>query len=128
MPSSQVVFVGEEAVFRCHHSTSRLIDWRVNRTLLDRPPPSYILLDTVPNEDGTLVNILTITARPEYNETVVECEAVFRNAPPELSPAAILQGNYDLQILNIMNVKCYPSSGNNILYIFVCMTCLIELV
>ena len=90
VPSSQVVHIGEEAVFRCHHSTTRLIDWIVNGTLLDHPPPPDIIPST---EDGTQVATLTIIARPEYNGTVVKCEAVFRNASPEISPAAILQGN-----------------------------------
>ena len=91
------MFVGEEAVFQCKHPTT---DWRVNGTLLGHPPPPDIILGT---EDGTLVETLTVIAYPQYNGTVVECEAVFRSAPPELSPAVVLQGNceYTVTVLKL---------------------------
>lgn len=33
-PSSQEVFVGQEAMFRCHHSTAYFIAWVVNGSAL----------------------------------------------------------------------------------------------
>ena len=93
VPTSQVVFVGEESVFRCRHLTANLIDWRVNGSLVGQNPPPDITPGTVRDDDDSLVNTLTIIAHPEYNGTEVVCVAVFYDgSQPELSPAVVLQG------------------------------------
>ena len=89
-----MVFVGQQAVFRCHHSTARFIDWNINGSLLPFPvPPPGIFPSTTRDGDGTLVDILTILARSEYNGTRVQCVAVFRDGSPnQFSPAVMLKG------------------------------------
>ena len=85
--------VGEEAVFVCRNPTADLIDWFVNGSLVGRNPPPGVLPGIVQTDNGTIVNTLTIVGRPEYNGTVVVCEAFFRaGSRSELSPEAYLQG------------------------------------
>ena len=79
----------ETPPFRCRHMTSDAhISWRVNNS------PSGRFSDIRPgsiNEDGTIVDTLTIPAEPQYNGTVVECVAVFFDgSPTEVSPAATI--------------------------------------
>ena len=82
--------------FYCRHQTTNLINWRVNHTLLSLVPPSDVTPSMRRDEDGAIVNTLTISASLEYNRTAVECEAVFRDgSQPEVSTAAVLlvEGN-----------------------------------
>ena len=91
IPSSQVVSIGEEAVFQCRHPTADLTDWIVNGSLVGSNPPPDVLPGAFQTDHGTVVNTLTIVGRPEYNGTVVVCEAYFREGPrSELSPEAWL--------------------------------------
>ena len=74
---------------RCRHMTSDAhISWRVNGSPSGRFPdirPGSV------NEDGTIVDTLTIPAEPQYNGTVVECVAVFFDGSPnEVSPPATI--------------------------------------
>ena len=74
---------------RCRHMTSDAhISWRVNGSPSGRFPdirPGSV------NEDGTIVDTLTIPAEPQYNGTVVECVAVFFDgSPTEVSPPATI--------------------------------------
>ena len=95
VPTSQVVFIGEETVFRCHHSTADVIAWRVNGSSVGRNPPTDITPSTNRDDDDNLVYTLTIIARPEYNGTVVECVAVFLDgSSTEVSPTALLLGKH----------------------------------
>ena len=78
-PSSQVVAVGQQAVFRCQNLDTDVIAWRVNEsqeliTVNNQPEDSGIMVAV----DGTL-NTLTIVAQSNYNETIVVCVAVFIN-------------------------------------------------
>ena len=83
--------VGEDAVFGCRHPTADLIDWIVNGSMIGTNPPPDIYLGIVQGDNETLVDTLTILGRPEYNGTVVVCEAFFRNGSrSELSPEALL--------------------------------------
>jgi hypothetical protein len=73
-PSSQVVGVGQVAVFRCQNLNADFIAWRVNETRVTsnspHPDPG-ITVDTTMD----VVNLLSIAAQSEYNETVIVCEA-----------------------------------------------------
>ena len=83
--------VGAEAVFRCRHPTADIIRWRVNGSLVGRSPPPDIIPETTRVNDS-LVDILTITARPEYNGTEVVCVARFDSGSPDeqTEPATLL--------------------------------------
>ena len=77
-----------EAVFRCRHQSSdAFINWRI-----DGSPAGQYFDITVgsTNENGTIVNTLTIPARSEYNGTEVVCVAYFLNGSPEITSAVVL--------------------------------------
>ena len=92
VPVSQEVPVGTEAVFRCQHSTAHYIGWRVNGSFVGRNSPPDITPGTTRDEDGNLVDTLTIVARLEYNGTIVVCVAQFDDGTPDETsePPAIL--------------------------------------
>ena len=93
VPSSKVTFVGEETVFQCRHPTADSIAWSVNESSVTQNPSPDIIPGFITDDDGNLVNTLTIIARLVYNGTVVECVALFLDgSPAETSPAAVLQG------------------------------------
>ena len=74
VPSSQVVGVGQEAVFSCLDPTAFTYGWIWNRSEVRAPdPPSGIKLNN---------NILTIVAQSNYNETEVVCVAFFNSGEP----------------------------------------------
>ena len=66
-PSSQVVGVGQEAVFVCRNPTAFVFGWIWNGSNVRTadPPPGI-----TPDD-----NILTIVAQSDYNETEVVCVA-----------------------------------------------------
>ena len=71
-----------EAVFHCQHRSSDDIIWRVNGT-------SIIYRDNiserrVPAGDGHFVYFLSIPALPDFNNTTIECGAVFFDGSPLL--------------------------------------------
>ena len=112
VPTSQMVFVGVEAEFRCRHPTADVIAWRVNGTSLGQNPPPDILPDTDRVGDGSLVNTLTIIARLRYNGTEVECLAVFlEESPTETSPTALLQGTCIVIMLSINRSDVFCASN-----------------
>ena len=78
-----------EAVFRCRHlSTEADITWRVNGSSV-RQFPDITTGST--NNNGAIVNILTIPATLDYNGTQAVCVAFFVNgSPPEVTPPAML--------------------------------------
>ena len=77
-------------MFRCRHlSTDADITWRVNGSPVGQFPD--IATGSI-NDNGTLVNTLTIPAFPAYNGTEVVCLA-FVHGPPtviESTPAVTL--------------------------------------
>jgi hypothetical protein len=93
-PSSQVVGVGQVAVFRCQYSNVPLIFWRVNETRVtfNSPHPNPgITIGTTMDENNNVVNLLSILAQSEYNETVIVCEAKFLvGSPNETTPVKLL--------------------------------------
>jgi hypothetical protein len=77
-PSSQVVGVGQVAVFRCQNSNVLDISWRVNEQLVtfNNPHPDPdITISTIMDENNDVLNLLSIAAQSEYNETVIVCIA-----------------------------------------------------
>ena len=81
VPTSVTVEVGSKpAQFRCRHMSPDVdTNWRVNNLSLGRFPD--ISQGSV-NENGTMVNILIIPARSDYNGTAVVCVASFFGGPP----------------------------------------------
>ena len=75
--------------FRCRHTSSTFITWRVNGLAVGQFPD--IRPGSVNESDNIIVSTLTIPAEPQYNGTVVECVAVlFNGSLPEVTPAAII--------------------------------------
>ena len=88
-PSTQVVGVGQEAVFRCQNPNATAIGWALNGSEVGstNPPPGVT----------PRVNTLTIVALSNYNETEVVCLAFSRswNGSTETTPVSLLiQGLY----------------------------------
>ena len=84
-------------MFSCDHITAAFYDWTVNGSIIGPDPPPDITPGTNRDNDGDLVNTLTILARPGYNGIEVQCEALFRDgSPPELSAIAVLKSTYTM--------------------------------
>ena len=77
-PSSQVVGVGQMAVFRCQNQNAHNIFWRMNETPVTfnklHPDPG-ITISTTLDENNDVVNLLSIDAQEKYNETIIVCAA-----------------------------------------------------
>ena len=85
---------GAVAVFRCQSPTASYVSWRVNGSLLGRDLPPDITPGTTRDDNGSLVDTLSITARPLYNGTMVVGVARFDDGrPDEQTEPAILIGN-----------------------------------
>ena len=82
--------IREEAVFHCEHRSADAIFWRINGTALSSRPGLH---DDFIVENIGRFHTLTVTARPEYNTTVVQCVAFFDsgNSQPERTAPAVLQ-------------------------------------
>lgn len=89
-PTTQEVNPRANAVFRCRHPTASYIRWRVNGSLLERDPPPDITPGIICDDDGNLVDTLTITARPEFNGTEVVCVAKFNDGTPAINSSMAL--------------------------------------
>ena len=78
-PSSQVVGVGQQAVFRCQNPNAAFFSWRVNETLvtfINPHPDSNISFGSTMDESNNVVVTLRIIARLENNETMIVCTAI----------------------------------------------------
>ena len=95
VPSSINVTVGQERRFQCQHSNADTITWRINGTRLSDNHPLNIVTHTEMRSSNnhssvTVVHILTIQGAQVYNETTIQCEAVFFDtSPSDLSPEVI---------------------------------------
>ena len=69
MPVNQAE--GLEAVFECLHPGAISYAWAINGTFQSYFPPD---IDTGPPSGGSPAT-LTVPARPEYNNTVIQCGA-----------------------------------------------------
>lgn len=94
VPETQTVYEQEQAVFRCRHtSRDREIRWRVNGMPVGLNAPPEIDPGVERDENDNLVDTLTITATPDYNNSEVVC--VSRIERQSMStPPAILRGTY----------------------------------
>ena len=90
-PVSLNVIVDTVAVLQCQHTSADGINWRINGSTLRDLPEG---VSTYRSSDG--IYILTIIALLKYNQTVVECVALFDDFPSErTNPAALMvQGKY----------------------------------
>ena len=71
-PENMVVPEGLFVVFKCQHSTTSVL-WRVNGESV-RGNTTHIP-STVVNGSG-IIHTFTIMAEPEFNNSIVECEAI----------------------------------------------------
>ena len=76
------------AIFICQHPTANAIGWR-----LDGKPLLNSHLDNVSavttSVTGSIQNILTIVANPQYNLTEVECVALYFDGSPFMNPGVV---------------------------------------
>ena len=79
-----------DAVFRCRHQCLDVgISWLINGSSSRLYPD--VVDSSIRDNNGTLVDTLTIPAIPEYNGTEVVCVATFANgSPDEVTPPANL--------------------------------------
>ena len=88
-----------------------IIGWRVNGTSIGQLKDPNVIPRTIRDESDQLVDILTILALPQYNNTEVQCVAIVLvpNITRELTSVAILiiqEGKFSKQ--TIMNNYCAP--------------------
>ena len=91
------------ATFYCQHSSSDAINWRVNVTSVNKINSPNIATTTF-----TGVNTITFQTILEFNQTTVECVAIFFDgSPPQFtSPVALLiQGS--LSACTYVKLMCY---------------------
>ena len=69
-----------EAVFHCQHRRSDDIIWRVNGTSISSS--DNISEWRVPVGDGSFVYFLSIATLPGFNNTTIECGAIFFDGSP----------------------------------------------
>ena len=65
---------GLEAVFECLYPGATAYSWAINGTFLSLYPPDVV----ADSPSGGSPATLTVPAIPEYNNTVIHCEAVVR--------------------------------------------------
>ena len=84
-PAPLTVAVGTEAVFQCQHLNSDFVTWRINGIAVGVFP------DIVDIHLSGSISSLTITARPEYDGTMVECVAGFLGSTVlDIAPASMM--------------------------------------
>ena len=78
--------IGEEAVFYCEHRFADVTFWRINGTALSSRP------DLNNDFNNDIIDQLTVTAQTKYNNTLIQCVAVFDSVNSQLATApAILK-------------------------------------
>ena len=86
-PVSVTQIEGMNVVFECLYPNATAYSWALNGTRLSFFPPD---VDTNPSSGDSPAS-LTIPAKPEYNNTVVHCEAVGGGVGNILSESATLK-------------------------------------
>ena len=83
-PTGLTVAQGQVATFHCQHSTADVIGWRLNDTALNGHDSSFVrsVASSTSHSDGVIRYTLTIAALPEYNQTEIECVALFLDGSP----------------------------------------------
>ena len=122
IPSSFNATERQERKFQCQHSSADTVVWRLNGTrLAEYYPPNVTTLARSPESTEnstvtTFVHTLTIEAVRLYNQTIVQCEAIYFSQPHlnEISPPALslLQGTLTANIntkpfTNLLYYKLY---------------------
>ena len=94
MPADQVVAQGEVAVYRCQNPYADSVGWKLNGARFVAGSLEGVRSNTVTMANGILYT-LSITGVPEYNETVIVCQAFFLdNLTRHTDPVTLLiQGN-----------------------------------
>ena len=100
-PVSLNVTLSTVAMFQCQHPNSHGINWKINGNILKDFPHGIGAYRI-----GS-VYTLSITALPDYNQTVIECVALFANSPSEMSSAAVMmvQGKYSITYHHVKRVS-----------------------
>ena len=94
----------EEAVFRCQHRSSDDIVWLVNGTsIISRD--NIISIWNVTVGDGHFIYLLSIATLPGFNNTTIECGAVFFDGSPlQFTPPVtlLIQGIYYIKQVRLL--------------------------
>ena len=81
----------QTATFYCQHLTSDSINWRVNGVPVNRINSPNIFIDVIQESGGGRIYTLSIGTLLEFNQTTVECVALFFDGtPPQVTPAVTL--------------------------------------
>ena len=109
-PSPLAVAVEQgTATFRCQHSFADDINWLVNGTSLNRvhSPDVY---SSVQFQGSVTTYTLSIGTLVEYNETTIECVAIFLDGSPSLLTAPVtlfVQGLFTVHmIVRYYSLQC----------------------
>ena len=78
------------ATFECQHLTCDDISWQVNETSLDNVKSQNITTDRILLPSAEFRHSLTIDTLLEYNQTIVECVAVFFKRTSVLTEPVVL--------------------------------------
>ena len=91
----------EMAIFYCQLGSGDDVIWRVNRSA----PSSSISIENIPITGGGFNSSLSIATLLDYNQTVVECGALFYSRSPPLQFAIpvtlLIQGSLSFALYNV---------------------------
>ena len=99
VPETQMVYINEQAVFRCRHmSVDHYIQWRVDGMPVGLDAPPEINPGFERDENGNIIDTLNITATPDYNNSEVVCVSMVETQSLSTKSVstlpAILRGTY----------------------------------
>ena len=97
-PMSLNITLDTVAVFYCQHTTANVITWRINGTSLGDFPEG---VSSAIISGGIFT--LMIAALPDYNLTVIECEALFSDSPSAQTEPAIMM----IQGMSLYVIVCH---------------------
>lgn len=102
-PQDTIQAVGTPAKFQCQYSDARTVGWIFNGTSIHSyNPPANVTSGILPGS----INVLTVLALPDYNETEIWCVAtVFQNGYGRVENSSkgklIVQGTANNIIISI---------------------------
>ena len=110
-----IVTIEERYVYRCNHSQTMRINWRVNGSVLVIETfPQNVDNSIISFHDGTKVYTLTFGGLFEHNETTIQCVASNDNgSDPDVTPIVLflIQGKLHTAIILIIILVCVPFIG-----------------
>ena len=114
-PRLMIVTLEEKHTYKCNHSETNQISWRVNDNLLDTEIFFVgIVNDTVTYPDGAQEYTLTIGGLRQHNGTKIQCTASFDDgSPPQHTPAVtfLIQGiDYTTLLTHYDTANIYTST------------------